>query len=49
MYFNKLHVSFVLGTVFLTQPAIAEKHHASAEKPKAEKKAVWKVLQVQMR
>lgn len=34
MYFNKLHLSFMVGAVLLTQQAIAEKQ-ATAEKPQS--------------
>jgi FKBP-type peptidyl-prolyl cis-trans isomerase FklB len=46
MYFNKLHLSFILGAIFLAQPAIAENHTTTKksksvkpihEKPKPEK------------
>lgn len=37
MYFNKLHLSFMLGAVLLTQHAIAGKPPAPAEKPQPAK------------
>jgi FKBP-type peptidyl-prolyl cis-trans isomerase len=36
MYFNKLHLIFILGAIFLVQPAIAEKH-TSTKKTKTVK------------